>query len=325
MERHHHLYNARLAEVKVKQERKDDEPPPPRTVRTSANSIPGMGHPEDARSRKRPGSIPQMEPEDLVHGSRNLAHGAMPIGLSSLDPSRAAVGHHGLVQSPAKEPTMAHSQTSPLWGPLTPSPTVGALSGAGVDPYSRTREILQGRVPPPDTDRRFDHLATVMSPRDHCPPGADLSRQLSNAMDLERQFLDREHAAAVAAYNDRVKLLPPPLRANESPYMTPPTLPPASASSFFSPPVSPYLCNPGRSKANVPPSVINGLPPPLIPCTFPVQNHAGFSANRTSSPIAHKLAAVSASSVLNLHDPYFQKERREVNGHPSDLEGHLRL
>lgn len=247
--------------------------------------------------------------------SRNVAHNS--VGLNSLDHSRV-MGPHGLVPSPAKDP-LAHSQTSPLWGPLTPSPTVTTIPGSAMDHY-RTREMLQGR---PDHDRRFD---TLMSPRDMCT-NSELSRQLSNAIDLERQILDREQAAvaaydraAVAAY-DRAKLLPPPLRTNESPYATPP----ASASSFFSPPVSPYLntlCGTsGRTKPGPPPGMLNGLPPPLIPCTFPVQNH--FPTNRTSSPMAHKL--IPGSGVLNLHESYYPKDRREVNGHPSDLDAHLRL
>lgn len=173
--------------------------------------------------------------------------------------------------------------------------------------------MLQGRQ---EADiRRFDSL--VMSQRDACASN-ELSRQITNALDLER--------AAVAAY-DRAKLLPPPLRTNESPYATPPTLPPSSASSFFSPPVSPYLnslCSTsGRTKPG-PPSMLNGLPPPLIPCTFPVQNHAGFPTTRTSSPMGpHKL--IPGSGVLNLPESYFPKDRREVNGHPSDFDAHLRL
>lgn len=196
--------------------------------------------------------------------------------------------------------------------PLTPSPTVTTMPGPAIEHY-RTREMLQGR---PEADvRRFDSL--VMSQRDACASN-ELSRQISNALDLER--------AAAAAY-DRAKLLPPPLRTNESPYATPPTLPPASASSFFSPPVSPYLnslCSTSSRTKPGPPSLINGLPPPLIPCTFPVQNHAGFPTARTSSPMApHKL--IPGSGVLNLPESYFPKDRREVNGHPSDFDAHLRL
>lgn len=295
-------------EVKIKQERKDDEPIP-----VSRSSRPGV--PVDDRMRKRPGSIPQsesMDPVSLV-SSRNVTHNSVAsLGLNSLDHSRV-MGTHGLVPSPAKDPLAHHSQTSPLWGPLTPSPTVTTMPGPAVEHYNRTREMLQGRA---ETDvRRFDSL--VMSQRDACTSN-ELSRQISNALDLER-------AAAAAAY-DRAKLLPP-LRTNESPYATPPTLPPASASSFFSPPVSPYLnslCSTsGRTKPG-PPSMLNGLPPPLIPCTFPVQNHAGFPTTRTSSPMApHKL--IPGSGVLNLPESYFPKDRREVNGHPSDFDAHLRL
>lgn len=309
-----HVYNSRL-EVKVKQERKDDEPI--RNIRTSVSGLPGT---MDDRVRKRPSSIPQGEAEAMAaHMSRTVPHGSVALGLNSLEHARV-MGPHGLVPSPAKDP-LSHSQTSPLWGPLTPSPTVTTLAGTSVDHF-RTREMLQGRAPVPEPDRRFDPLASVMSPRDRCSNSAEFSRQISTAMELEQV------AAAAAAAYDRSKLLPPPLRANESPYMTPPALPPASASSFFSPPVSPYLnslcSSSSRTKAGAPP-VLNGIPPPLIPCTFPVQNHTGFPANRTSSPMAHKLAAVSASNVLNLHEQYFAKDRREVNGHPSDLDAHLRL
>ncbi|KAG8184996.1 hypothetical protein JTE90_017022 [Oedothorax gibbosus] len=202
-----------------------------------------------------------------------------PVSLVSS--SRGLLDHQrvmGLVPpSPAKDPA--------LWGPLTPSPTVSTM-----DHYAR----LQGR----EADMRHfsDHLLSQQ--RD--------SASAQAVMDLER----------MAAY-DRAKLLPPPLRTNE--YATPPNLPPppVSASSFFSPPVSPYLgqlcATSGRSKAP-PPGMLNGLPPPLIPCTFPVQNHAGFP--RTSSPMAH--------------NPYYAaaaKERREVNGSglPSDYDAHLRL
>ncbi|XP_054718963.1 autism susceptibility gene 2 protein-like [Uloborus diversus] len=265
-------------EVKIKQERKDDEPP----AAVSRSSRP----PAEDRTRKRPGSLPRSEdPVSLVSSRNNITHN---LGLNAMEHSRVM----GLVPSPAKDPLVHHSQTSPLWGPLTPSPTVT------VDHY-RTREMLQART---EHDvRRFDPL--VMSPRD-----SELSRQLTNAaLDMER----------TAAY-DRAKLLPPPLRTNESPYATPPTLPPASASSFFSPPVSPYLCTSGRSK---PAAMLNGLPPPLIPCTFPVVQN--FSGARTSSPMAaHKLMGPGG---LALPESYFPKERREVNGHPSDFDAHLRL
>lgn len=298
-------------EVKIKQERKDDEPVP--VSRSSSHrSVPMT----DDRVRKRPGSIPQsesMDPVSLV-SSRNVTHNSVALGLNSIDHSRVIGTHHGLIPSPAKDHTLVHhSQASPLWGPLTPSPTVTTMAGPAMDHY-RTREMLQGR---PEADvRRFDPV--LMSQRDACASN-ELSRQIANALDVER-------AAAEAAYN-RAKLLPPPLRTNESPYATPPTLPPASASSFFSPPVSPYLnslCSTsGRTKPG-PPSLINGLPPPLIPCTFPVQNHAGYTTTRTSSPMApHKL--IPGSGMLNLPESYFSKDRREVNGHPADFDGHLRL
>lgn len=301
-----HVYpSAPRMEVKIKQERKDDEPIP--VSRSSRQGVP-----VDDRIRKRPGSIPQsdsMDPVSLV-SSRNVGHNPVALSLNSLDHSRV-MGTHGLVPSPAKDPLGHHSQTSPLWGPLTPSPTVTTMPGPAMEHY-RTREMLQSRQ---EADaRRYDSL--VMSQRE---ANNELSRQISNALDLER-------AAAAAAAYDRAKLLPPPLRTNESPYATPPTLPPASASSFFSPPVSPYLnnicSNSGRTKPG-PPSMLNGLPPPLIPCTFPVQNHAGFPTTRTSSPMAHKL--MPGSGVLNLPESYFPKDRREVNGHPSEYDAHLRL
>ncbi|XP_042898274.1 uncharacterized protein [Parasteatoda tepidariorum] len=304
LERHVYPQHPQRMEVKIKQERKDDEPVPV----SRSSRMPG-----DDRMRKRPGSIPQSDASDPVSlvSSRSVMHNSVPLGLNSLDPSRV-MGPHGLVPSPAKDPLAHHSQTSPLWGPLTPSPTVTTIPSAAVDHY-RTREILQGRS---EHDvRRFEQL--VMSPRDAA--NSELSRQLSNVLDMER-------AAAQAAY-DRSKLLPPPLRTNESPYATPPTLPPASASSFFSPPVSPFLnslCSTsGRTKAG-PPGVLNGLPPPLIPCTFPVQNHTGFPTTRTSSPMsAHKL--IPGAGVLNLPESFFAKDRREVNGHPTDFDAHLRL
>lgn len=238
-------------QIKIKQEKRDDMDPVQVVQR----------RPGEDRIRKRE------DPVSLVNSSRGQHHTLN----HTLDHSRVM----GLVPSPAKD------HTSPLWGPLTPSPTVSSM----------------------DHYRRFDPM--VMSQREAA--NNELSRQISNVMDLER----------AVAY-DRAKLLPPPLRTNESPYATPPS---ASASSFFSPPVSPYLsqlCGSGRSKA--PPPMLNGLPPPLIPCTFPVQNHAGFPGNRTNSPMApHKL-------IPGLQDPYFAKERREVNGgHPSDYDAHLRL
>ncbi|CAL1278282.1 unnamed protein product [Larinioides sclopetarius] len=293
LERHVYPPPPPRLDIKIKQERKDDEPIP--VSRSSRSGVPG-----DDRIRKRPGSIPDgADPVSLV--SRSVVHNSVPLGLNSLDHSRL-MGPHGLVPSPAKDP---HSQTSPLWGPLTPSPTVTTITGSSMDPYR-----IPGRA---EHDmRRFDPL--VMSPRDSA--NSEISRQISNVLDLER----------AVAY-DRAKLLPPPLRTNESPYATPPTLPPASASSFFSPPVSPFLnslCgSSGRTKPG-PPSMLNGLPPPLIPCTFPVQNHTGFPATRTSSPMTtHKL--LPGGPVLNLQDPYFAKDRREVNGHPSDFDAHLRL
>ncbi|XP_055935421.1 autism susceptibility gene 2 protein-like isoform X5 [Argiope bruennichi] len=293
LERHVYPPPPPRLDIKIKQERKDDEPVP--VSRSSRSGVPG-----DDRIRKRPGSIPDgADPVSLV--SRSVVHNSVPLGLNSIDHSRL-MGPHGLVPSPAKDP---HSQTSPLWGPLTPSPTVTTIPGSTMDPYR-----IPGRA---EHDmRRFDPL--VMSPRDSA--NSEISRQISNVLDLER----------AVAY-DRAKLLPPPLRTNESPYATPPTLPPASASSFFSPPVSPFLnslCgSSGRTKPG-PPSMLNGLPPPLIPCTFPVQNHTGFPATRTSSPMTtHKL--LPGGPVLNLQDPYFAKDRREVNGHPSDFDAHLRL
>ncbi|KFM64303.1 Autism susceptibility 2 protein, partial [Stegodyphus mimosarum] len=304
LERHYAPPPPRM-EVKIKQERKDDEPVP--VSRSSRSSIPG-----DERIRKRPGSIPQSETSDPVSlvSSRSVIHNSVALGLNSIDHSRV-MGPHGLVPSPAKETLAHHSQTSPLWGPLTPSPTVTTIPGSAIEHY-RTREMLQGR---PEHDvRRYDSFPQ----RDTCA-GSELSRQISNALELER--------AAVAAAYDRSKLLPPPLRTNESHFTTPPTLPPASASSFFSPPVSPYLSSlcstSGRTKPG-PPSMLNGLPPPLIPCTFPMQNHTGFPTTRTSSPMApHKL--IPGAAVLNLQESYFPKDRREVNGHPSDFDAHLRL
>jgi len=300
-----HIYSAQpRMEVKIKQERKDDEPVP--VSKSSRSAIP------DDRIRKRPGSIPQLDMSDPVAlvSSKNAAHNSMALGLNSVDHSRM-MSSHGLVPSPAKDPMAHHSQTSPLWGPLTPSPTVTSMPPGSAIEHYRTREMLQSRA---EHDmRRFDQL--VMSPRDSCT-SSELSRQLSNTLDMER----------AAAY-DRAKLLPPPLRTNESPYATPPTLPPASASSFFSPPVSPYLnslCSTSSRTKPGAPSMLNGLPPPLIPCTFPVQNHTGFPTTRTSSPVApHKL--IPGTGVLNLPESYFSKERREVNGHPSDFDAHLRL
>ncbi|GIY47548.1 autism susceptibility gene 2 protein [Caerostris darwini] len=290
LERHVYPQAPPRLDIKIKQERKDDEPIP-----VSRSSRSG-----DDRIRKRPGSIPDgADPVSLV--SRSVVHNSVPLGLNSIDHSRL-MSTHGLVPSPAKD---HHSQTSPLWGPLTPSPTVSSIQGSTMDPYR-----MAGRA---EHDlRRFDPL--VMSPRDS--NNSDLSRHVTNVLDLER----------AAAY-DRAKLLPPPLRTNESPYATPPTLPPASASSFFSPPVSPFLnslCNSSNRTKPGPPGMLNGLPPPLIPCTFPVQNHTGFPAARTSSPMTtHKL--LPGGPVLNLQDPYFTKDRREVNGHPSDFDAHLRL
>ncbi|GIX78598.1 autism susceptibility gene 2 protein [Caerostris extrusa] len=290
LERHVYPQAPPRLDIKIKQERKDDEPIP-----VSRSSRSG-----DDRIRKRPGSIPDgADPVSLV--SRSVVHNSVPLGLNSIDHSRL-MSTHGLVPSPAKD---HHSQTSPLWGPLTPSPTVTSIPGSTMDPYR-----MAGRA---EHDlRRFDPL--VMSPRDS--NNSDLSRHVTNVLDLER----------AAAY-DRAKLLPPPLRTNESPYATPPTLPPASASSFFSPPVSPFLnslCNSSNRTKPGPPGMLNGLPPPLIPCTFPVQNHTGFPAARTSSPMTtHKL--LPGGPVLNLQDPYFTKDRREVNGHPSDFDAHLRL
>ncbi|GFT04373.1 autism susceptibility gene 2 protein [Nephila pilipes] len=293
LERHVYPPPPPRLDIKIKQERKDDEPVP--VSRSSRSGVSG-----DDRIRKRPGSIPDgADPVSLV--SRSVVHNSVALGLNSMDHSRL-MGPHGLVPSPAKD---HHSQTSPLWGPLTPSPTVTTIPGTTMDPYR-----IPGR--PEHEMRRFDAL--VMSPRDSA--NSEISRQISNVLDLER----------AVAY-DRAKLLPPPLRTNESPYATPPTLPPASASSFFSPPVSPFLnslCNSSNRAKAGPPSMLNGLPPPLIPCTFPVQNHTGFPAARTSSPMTtHKL--LPGGPVLNLQDPYFPKDRREVNGHPSDFDAHLRL
>ncbi|GFV13894.1 autism susceptibility gene 2 protein homolog [Trichonephila clavipes] len=294
LERHVYPPPPPRLDIKIKQERKDDEPVP--VSRSSRTGVSG-----DDRIRKRPGSIPDgADPVSLV--SRSVVHNSVALGLNSMDHSRL-MGPHGLVPSPAKD---HHSQTSPLWGPLTPSPTVTTIPGTTMDPYR-----IPGR--PEHEMRRFDAL--VMSPRDSA--NSEISRQISNVLELER----------AVAYDRANKLLPPPLRTNESPYATPPTLPPASASSFFSPPVSPFLnslCNSSNRAKAGPPSMLNGLPPPLIPCTFPVQNHTGFPAARTSSPMTtHKL--LPGGPVLNLQDPYFPKDRREVNGHPSDFDAHLRL
>lgn len=249
-------------QIKIKQEKRDDDPVQQVQRRSGEDRI---------RKREAP-----PDPVSLVSSSsRSQHHAALNHQLNSLEQHSRVMG---LVPSPAKD----HS----LWGPLTPSPTVSSM-----DHYRQEM-------------RRFDPL--VMSQRDAA--NSELSRQISNVMEMER----------AVAY-DRAKLLPPPLRTNESPYATQPQ---ASASSFFSPPVSPYLsqlCGSSRSKAAGPP-MLNGLPPPLIPCTFPVQNHTGFPGNRTNSPMApHKL-------IPGLQDPYFAKERREVNGgHPSDYDAHLRL